>query len=308
MKTDVGNTVETRRETTTKENMLPNRCCRKTILKRRHKESYRKRGERERERRRKLTDNRKECGKESRKRNPLKMDLRKLFCYLRERSGEQKSTLKREGKTNSLMRAVLVNWLLEIVKVMKLSHHSFFLCIHIMDRGLEEGESRDHLQLLGITSLFMASKFEEIQPPSLSYLCYLCEGLFSPTEIVEKEAHLLRLMDFRLVRVSPLSFLGFLSDSIREEDKRVSLMLSHLLMFHGGIARTDVFRTALFAVELAMRVTGTSSRSLSDGRLGGKEADFYLRKTRQVIQALDKHNLLGIRKLFAEESVFLSVI
>ena len=66
------------------------------------------------------------------------------------------------------MRAVLVDWLIEVHSQFKLLQETLYITIYIIDRYLQqEGVHvrRNKLQLVGVTAMFLASKVEEMYAP-----------------------------------------------------------------------------------------------------------------------------------------------
>jgi hypothetical protein len=64
---------------------------------------------------------------------------------------------------NERMRSILVDWLVEVHLKFKLVPETLYLCVNIIDRFLALQEvSRPKLQLLGVTALLVAAKYEEI--------------------------------------------------------------------------------------------------------------------------------------------------
>lgn len=69
------------------------------------------------------------------------------------------------------MRTILIDWLVDVHLHFKLLPETLYLSVSIIDRFLcktaEQGLAvrKDELQLLGITSMFIACKYEEIYPP-----------------------------------------------------------------------------------------------------------------------------------------------
>lgn len=235
-----------------------------------------------------------------------------VFSHLKNTRSRHKcrvNPLDNQTQVNALMRIVLLNWILEIIVVLNLSRKTFFLVIHIIDRYLEHFKSsKEQLQLLGITALFMASKFEDICPPKLTYLCYLCEDVYQPKDIVQLESEILMLLDFNLVIVTPLCFIDTLTlyfgfdDSLRE----TSQMISHLLMLHAKMAQIDSLKIAAFSCDLAAKLSGLSSISFFKGFLGRREVDFYKNLSCQVLKVIDKYELLGMGKTFGTRMASLS--
>jgi hypothetical protein len=98
------------------------------------------------------------------------------------------------------MRSVLINWLLEIQHKLALSDRTLFMAVAIFDRYLAKKViTRQRLQLLGITSFFIASKFEDVNPPDINQLVYFCDDIYSREEIISLEADILIVLEFNLV-------------------------------------------------------------------------------------------------------------
>ena len=73
------------------------------------------------------------------------------------------------------MRSTLVTWLVEVHFKYRLYAETLFLTVSIMDRFLAEKQvSKDKLQLVGVASMLIASKFEEIYSPSVQDFVYVC--------------------------------------------------------------------------------------------------------------------------------------
>ena len=59
------------------------------------------------------------------------------------------------------MRAVLIDWLVEVQENFELYHETLYLGVRIVDHYLqEEFVERENLQLVGATALFIACKIE----------------------------------------------------------------------------------------------------------------------------------------------------
>lgn len=59
------------------------------------------------------------------------------------------------------MRAILVDWLVEVQENFELYHETLYLAVKIVDHYLEKNIiERDQLQLLGATAVFIACKIE----------------------------------------------------------------------------------------------------------------------------------------------------
>jgi len=85
---------------------------------------------------------------------------------------------------NERMRSILVDWLVEVHLKFKLVPETLYLTVNLIDRYLAKTEvSRPKLQLVGVTALLIASKYEEIYPPELRDLVYICDRAYSKLEV-----------------------------------------------------------------------------------------------------------------------------
>ena len=92
--------------------------------------------------------------------------------------------MENQAHINERMRSILVDWLVEVHLKFKLVPETLYLTINLIDRYLERQEvSRPRLQLVGVTSLLIASKYEEIYPPELRDLVYICDRAYTRGEV-----------------------------------------------------------------------------------------------------------------------------
>ena len=92
--------------------------------------------------------------------------------------------MSQQSHINERMRAILVDWLVEVHLKFKLVPETLYLTINLIDRYLELAEvSRPKLQLVGVTCLLIASKYEEIFPPELRDLVYICDRAYTKTDV-----------------------------------------------------------------------------------------------------------------------------
>ena len=83
-----------------------------------------------------------------------------------------------------LILVLIVDWLVEVHLKFKLVPETLYLTVNLIDRYLVKTEvSRPKLQLVGVTALLIASKYEEIYPPELRDLVYICDRAYSKLEV-----------------------------------------------------------------------------------------------------------------------------
>jgi len=135
-----------------------------------------------------------------------------MYSYLRQL--EQQQPIRKEFlkncHVNGKMRAVLIDWLIEVHNQFKLLQETLYMTIFIIDRYLMlDGMSvkRGKFQLLGVSAMFLASKVEEMYAPEINDFVYITDNAFSAAQIREMELKILSTLNFALGRPLPLHFL-----------------------------------------------------------------------------------------------------
>jgi len=106
------------------------------------------------------------------------------------------------------MRAILIDWLVEVHMKFKLLQETLYLTVTIIDRYLElVPVKRSRLQLVGCTAMLLASKYEEIYAPEVRDFIYISDNAYTPEQILEMERHMLLTLQFRFSNPLPLHFL-----------------------------------------------------------------------------------------------------
>lgn len=116
--------------------------------------------------------------------------------------------MENQTHINERMRSILIDWLIEVHLKFKLVPETLYLTVNLIDRYLEKREvTRPKLQLIGVTSLLIASKYEEIYPPELRDLVYICDRAYSRDEILECEELVLKALEYQITIPSAHAFL-----------------------------------------------------------------------------------------------------
>lgn len=109
---------------------------------------------------------------------------------------------------NEKMRNILVDWLVEVHKKFKLVEETLFLTVNILDRYLEKNQViRENLQLIGVSSMLIASKYEEIYPPEIKDFVYITDNAYTIQQVLDTEILILRCLNFNVTTPSAFRFL-----------------------------------------------------------------------------------------------------
>ena len=95
------------------------------------------------------------------------------------------------------MRSILIDWLIEVHLKFKLVPESLYLTVNLIDRFLErEPCNRQRLQLVGVTAMLIACKYEEIYPPIVKDFVFITDNAYTKEEILKMEKKMLTTLDF----------------------------------------------------------------------------------------------------------------
>ncbi|XP_067887668.1 G1/S-specific cyclin-E2 isoform X1 [Heterodontus francisci] len=121
-----------------------------------------------------------------------------------------KNVLSLHPSLQPKMRAILLDWLIEVCEVYTLHRETFYLAQDFFDRFMftQENIHKSKLQLIGISSLFIAAKLEEIYPPKLNEFAYVTDGACTETEILDMELIILKALNWELCPVTIICWLN----------------------------------------------------------------------------------------------------
>lgn len=133
-----------------------------------------------------------------------------IYEYLmdKEKEGVDPRYISNQIDVNEKMRAILVDWLVEVHRMFKLLPETLFLAVALIDRYLSLTQiSREKLQLVGVTSMLIASKYEEIYAPECNDFVYISDGAYTKQQILKMEQTVLNTLNFNITHPSSLHFL-----------------------------------------------------------------------------------------------------
>lgn len=98
------------------------------------------------------------------------------------------------------MRHILVDWINEVHLQFKLETETYHMAVSIIDRYLQvtPNVQRSKLQLVGVTALFLAAKYEELYPPEINDFVYITSDTYTKQQIIEMELKIFKALDFNL--------------------------------------------------------------------------------------------------------------
>jgi len=134
-----------------------------------------------------------------------------IFDYLKElemQTMANPSYMDSQAELEWKMRGILVDWLLEVHTRFRLLPETLFLAVNIIDRFLScKVVQLDRLQLVGVTAMFIASKYEEVLSPHVTNFRHVADDGFTEDEILQAEKFVLQALDYDLSYPNPMNFL-----------------------------------------------------------------------------------------------------
>eukprot|EP01026_Neomeris_dumetosa_P079892 TRINITY_DN8778_c0_g1_i1.p1 TRINITY_DN8778_c0_g1~~TRINITY_DN8778_c0_g1_i1.p1 ORF type:complete len:373 (+),score=41.21 TRINITY_DN8778_c0_g1_i1:153-1271(+) len=160
-------------------------------------------------------------------------------------------------------RGVLIDWLVEVHFKFKMMPETIFLTVNIIDRYLSVKEvPKDLLQLVGCTSLFIASKYEEIYVPQIKDLVKICDDLYTREQLIMMEKHILRKLDYNLTVPTAyyfmLRYLKIAKLLTKKHTAYLAFYLVELAMVTYEMIKYKPSMVSVAAIHVAMKTMGCS--------------------------------------------------
>jgi len=124
------------------------------------------------------------------------------------------------------LRGDLIDWLLIVCSTLKLNDLTYFMAVEIFDRVLEKIELNDveGLHILVITSLIIASKYNEVRSIGLDFAVKsICHNKYTKEQLRDTEMIILKTINFKIVPIHFEEFALEISNQIIENKQSDNL-------------------------------------------------------------------------------------
>jgi G2/mitotic-specific cyclin-B, other len=121
---------------------------------------------------------------------------------------------------NDMMVSIMIDWLVQLQganhgprssSLDDVSMDALYLAANIIHRFLSKSDTdikRSEFQLVGVTAYFIAAKYEDLYPPFLSDLVYICDNSCSQHDILSMEVRILKTLNYRVSAPTARNFLS----------------------------------------------------------------------------------------------------
>jgi hypothetical protein len=175
------------------------------------------------------------------------------------------------------MRQTLVDWLLQVHLRYHMLPETLWIAINIVDRFLSNRTvSLVKLQLVGVTAMFIASKYEEILAPSAAEFVFMTENGYTKEEILKGERIVLQTLEFNISHYcSPYSWMRKIShaDDYDIQTRTLSKFLAEVTLLDYRFLRVKPSMVAAVGMYTARRMLEGDWVSISCGVYESRECE-----------------------------------
>lgn len=156
------------------------------------------------------------------------------------------------------MRGILIDWLIEVHTRFRLLPETLFLAVNIIDRFLSQKVvPLDKLQLVGVTAMFIASKYEEVLSPHVGNFVHVADDGFTVEEVLSAERYTLQTLKYDLSYPNPMNFLRRISkaDNYDIQTRTIGKYLMEISLVDHRFMRypqSHVAATAMYVARLIL--------------------------------------------------------
>ncbi|XP_061967519.1 G2/mitotic-specific cyclin-2-like isoform X3 [Populus nigra] len=116
--------------------------------------------------------------------------------------------MEQQFDINERMRGILIDWLIEVHYKFELMEETLYLTVNLIDRFLAvQPVARKKLQLVGVTAMLLACKYEEVSVPVVEDLILISDKAYSRKEVLDMEKLMVNTLQFNLSVPTPYVFM-----------------------------------------------------------------------------------------------------
>jgi len=223
-----------------------------------------------------------------------------------ERYMPQADYMEMQTDVNAKMRAILVDWLVEVHSKYQLRHVTLFTTVNLVDRYLTKTVViRKRLQLVGVAAMFVAAKLEEINPPELQDFVFITDNAYTKQELLLMECTMLTALEFDVSFFTAVHFLDRLLPTVDNEVQRqVVEYLLELALVDVKMVKYPPSHLAAAALFLSNQLLATNAPTWSVQLANlSRYTDTSLRpavdELRGLLQAVSESSLQAVFKKYS---------
>lgn len=147
-------------------------------------------------------------------------DIYQFYWDTEARKCPSSSYMSSQIDVSQKMRGILVDWLIDVHQKFELMPETLFLMTNLIDRFLSVHViARKDLQLVGLTALLLAAKYEEIWPPKVDDLIEISKNSYTREQVLSMEKLMVNKLRFHLTVPTPYVFIKRFLKAAQAEEK-----------------------------------------------------------------------------------------
>ncbi|KAL3503765.1 hypothetical protein ACH5RR_038214 [Cinchona calisaya] len=156
-------------------------------------------------------------------------DIYQYYWFMEAQNQPLKHYMDIQTEITPQMRGILINWLIEVHLKFDLMQETLFLMVTLLDQFLSlVSIKKNKMQLVGLTALLLASKYEDFWHPRIMDLIDISADSYTRDEMLGMENAFLKALKFRLNAPTPYVFmLRFLKAA--QSDKKFEHLAFYLI-------------------------------------------------------------------------------
>ena len=214
--------------------------------------------------------------------------------------------MSKQKDINHRMRAILIDWLVDVHLKYKMVPQTLYIAVNLIDRYLSMNEaSRINLQLVGVASMFIASKYEEIYPPELKDFVYITDNAYVKSEVLDMESKMLSSLSFDITFPTQWSFLEIFRKKLDLDQKTFYLawFLMELSLINYKMLKFKLSQIAASALFIAIKSVNFYNKADFEKSTGYTEDSVQdcVREINNYNIYNSTHSLQAIRRKFSSK-------
>ena len=209
-----------------------------------------------------------------------------------------------QSDINHKMRAILIDWLIDVHLKYKLVPQTIYIAVNLIDRYLAKNDTnRAKLQLVGVTAMFIACKYEEIYPPELKDFVYITDGAYVKADVLNMEYRMLKSLEFNVTFPTQWSIFEIYRKKLDLNEKcfKLAWFLMELCLIDYKILKFKMSVIAASAILIALKTLGIYKSNWFCKIVGidEKKLEECCKEIYNFYVYNSTHNLQAIRKKFS---------
>lgn len=217
-------------------------------------------------------------------------------------SQQKQEAQEQQKDITQKMRQILLDWIIDVHDSFELKEQTLHLALsYLSDFSFKQTISKDEYQLVGITCLWIASKYEEIYPPRTKNYVEVTADTYSLKEMKAMEGRIIEALGFDLNRTTSLHLLEAMKSEMSEKSVSFCKYLLELALFEGVAKFYDPLTMVNAAISLSDSVfkNKTKLKLQPSQKVVTQQVKGCFKEMAALLEGGNKYELKAVRRKYA---------